>query len=292
MNELFRYIRKYRQELIQTFGDPLSFCSLLATDIDRVNMPTTLTDLLRNAPADDHNYAVSSAYALLMEPTVRKALSAYFTPPTLVDAVLDAASDFIEATNQPAILDPACGGGSFLTPISRHLINAKCQQGMPVPDACTNALSCIRGIELDAGLAKLSAILLQRMLAREYKYSGSHPCTTVSCGDALSISLPQTFDLVIGNPPYGKTHNRIDKHILKASGKANLGGHTNIYSLFILRSLEWLKPGGGLVFVLPTSFVAGPYFAGLRQEILSRATVERIDLHEQRDNLFPDYPRI
>jgi adenine-specific DNA-methyltransferase len=40
------------------------------------------------------------------------------------------------------------------------------------------------------------------------------------------------------------------------------------------------------VFVLPTSFVAGPYFAGLRQEVLNRARVLRIDLHEQREALF------
>jgi adenine-specific DNA-methyltransferase len=32
--------------------------------------------------------------------------------------------------------------------------------------------------------------------------------------------------------------------------------------------------------------VAGPYFSGLRQEILDRADVVRIDLHEQRENLF------
>ena len=50
--------------------------------------------------------------------------------------------------------------------------------------------------------------------------------------------------------------------------------------------MDWLKPGGGLVFVLPPSFVAGPYFAGLRQEIFKRAEVTRIDLHEQRENLF------
>jgi adenine-specific DNA-methyltransferase len=32
--------------------------------------------------------------------------------------------------------------------------------------------------------------------------------------------------------------------------------------------------------------VAGPYFSGLRQEVLDRADVVRIDLHEQRENLF------
>jgi len=74
--------------------------------------------------------------------------------------------------------------------------------------------------------------------------------------------------------------------MLARAGVANMGGHTNVYSLFLLRALDWLKPGGGLVFILPTSFVAGPYFSGLRQEVLARAQVVSIDLHEQRENLF------
>ncbi len=74
----------------------------------------------------------------------------------------------------------------------------------------------------------------------------------------------------------------------KLAGKAAVGGHTNLYGLFVLRALDWLEPGGILGFVLPTSFVAGPYFAGLRAEILDRATVLRIDLHQDREDLFLD----
>lgn len=74
--------------------------------------------------------------------------------------------------------------------------------------------------------------------------------------------------------------------MLEAAGLANYGGHPNFYSLFLMRALDCVKPGGGLVFVLPTSFVAGPYFSGLRQEILDRADAVRTDLHEQRENLF------
>ena len=144
----------------------------------------------------------------------------------------------------------------------------------------------MKGIEIDAGLATLSQLLLRRMLKREYGFVRRGALGVVKNGDALSISSKRTFDLVIGNPPYGKVRDRLEEEILNASGRANMGGHTNLYSLFLLRGLNWIKPGGGLVFVLPTSFVAGPYFAGLRHEVFSRAFVERIDLHEQRENLF------
>ena len=166
------------------------------------------------------------------------------------------------------------------------MIDLKRRQGASAPDACTNTLHQLKGIEIDAGLATLSQLLLRRMLKREYGFVRKGALGVVKNGDALSISSKRTFDLIIGNPPYGKVRDRLEEEILNASGRASMGGHTNLYSLFLLRGLNWVKPGGGLVFVLPTSFVAGPYFAGLRHEVFSRAFVKRIDLLEQRENLF------
>lgn len=83
-----------------------------------MNLPKGIEDLLSGAQPDEFDYAVSSAYALLMDTQQRKALSAYFTPPGLVSAVLDAAAGFLDEVKAPAVLDPACGGGSFLTPIA------------------------------------------------------------------------------------------------------------------------------------------------------------------------------
>jgi adenine-specific DNA-methyltransferase len=144
----------------------------------------------------------------------------------------------------------------------------------------------VRGIEIDAGLASLSQTLLKSMLAREFGFDAGKLGEIVRRADALSHPIRKKFDLVIGNPPFGKVGRGYKGAMLQRAGLANIGGHTNVYSLFLLRSLSWVRPGGGLVFVLPTSFVAGPYFSGLRQEVLKRAEVLRIDLHEQRDNLF------
>lgn len=286
MDSFFTYIQRHKAEIIGEFGDPLAFCTTLASDIDGAGLPDSVREVLAKAEPDDRDYAVSSAYALLIGTERRKALSAYFTPPELASAVLDAASGFIDGVKDPAVLDPACGGGSFLTPVARHLIDLRRRQGTSAQDACRSVLGQMRGIEIDAGLATLSQMLLRRMLFREYGFARRGPLGVVKRGNALSVSLQRKFDLVIGNPPYGKVRDRLEKKILQASGRANLGGHTNLYSLFLLRGLNWVKPGGGLVFVLPTSFVAGPYFAGLRHEVFCRAVVQRIDLHEQRENLF------
>ncbi|MBX9644754.1 MAG: hypothetical protein K2W91_11710 [Novosphingobium sp.] len=43
---------------------------------------------------DMRDYAISSAYALLIGPARRKSLSAYFTPPSLAAATIEAARPF------------------------------------------------------------------------------------------------------------------------------------------------------------------------------------------------------
>lgn len=286
VNEFFSHIRRNRSAIVERFGNPVTFCEALAKNPAATDLPDDVRCAFLDFEADERDYAVSSAYALLIGAERRKALSAFFTPPGLSRAVLDAARGFIAEDSELRVLDPSCGGGSFVTPMARHMIELRHKQGMPIQEACRRVLADLRGIEIDPGLAKLSETLLRNMLRREYDFVRPGPLGVVRHADALAACLPQKFDLVIGNPPYGKVFNRIDNEILKASGRANLGGHTNLYSLFLLRSLDWLKPGGGLVFILPTSFVAGPYFAGLRDEIFRRAFIERIDLHEQRENLF------
>ncbi|RWK26559.1 MAG: hypothetical protein EOR44_26920 [Mesorhizobium sp.] len=282
----FAYVKRNRDKIVLRHGDPFAFCQTLISGGHKTLIPESAQALLAALDIDERHYLVSSTYAVLIGDDRRRELSAYFTPPALARAAIEASDRFLKSRLHPTVLDPACGGGSFLTPVTRHLVKQKRERGVPLAEACKTTLRDIRGIEIDAGLSALSQALLNDMLAHEFRYFRSDQPTAVRCEDALSASAPQLYDLVIGNPPYGKIGAGADETLLRYAGLADMGGHTNLYSLFLLRSLDWLKPGGGLVFVLPTSFVAGPYFSGLRQELLARAEVLRIDLHEQRENLF------
>lgn len=285
MKDLIRHIQRNRNAIIEAHEDAPSFCTALLQDKKGV-LPARIRESLGATSADERDYAIACAYALFLDRERRKELSAYFTPPSLARAALEASEPFLKDIEDPAVLDPACGGGSFLTPVVRSLIEKRRKQGMRIENICKNTLKNIRGIEIDPGLAALSQALLRKMLKREYGFTCRGPLGVVHRGDALSSRLRRQFDLVIGNPPYGKVRSKVSKEILKNAGFANLGGHTNFYSLFLLCGLDHVKPGGGLVYVLPTSFVAGPYFAGLRKEIIARAEVARVDLHELRENLF------
>ena len=286
MNEFFTFIRRARKRIFSEFGNPLTFCRELLTKNGTDFLPDDIATLLADAETDERNYAIASAYSLLIGETRRRELAAYFTPPVLVRAVLDASAPVLDRCDTPAVLDPSCGGGSFLTPVARYLITNNVARGSTREAACEKALTCVNGIEIDSGLASLSRTLLRDMLARESGYRTKGKLGMVHRADALFHNPGTKFDLIIGNPPFGRIGSERATTLLKNDEPGNIGGHTNLYALFLIRSLGWIKPGGGLVFVLPTSFVAGPYFASLRNEVLKHAEVSRIDLHEQRDNLF------
>jgi adenine-specific DNA-methyltransferase len=277
-------LRADRARLLD-LGNPLSICLAFARD-DALIADSPVRAALALLSQDMRDYAISSAYALLIGPTRRKSLSAYFTPPSLAWATIEAARPFFER-HGATVLDPACGGGSFLVPTARAMILHGIASGEGLQNAATNAVARINGIELDAGLASLSATLLADALRQDFSVTIDTD-NVVDSANALEVTRDDRFDLIIGNPPYSKVWAKGAAAISAIAGKANLGGHTNLYALFILRALEWLKPGGGLAFVLPTSFIAGPYFKGLREEILARANVVRIDMHQQREHLFID----
>ena len=287
MRAFLAFIRRKRL-LILAEAQPLTFCLSLANDQPVGKIGPAAMQLLKDLVDDARDYAMSSAFSLLIDNDRRKQLSAYFTPPTLTAAAMQAASPFFDNIENPSVLDPACGGGSFLVPTARRLIAAGITRGLSPRKACSATLAQLRGIELDPDLARLSRKLLANMLKREHAFTDRQVAGVVRRGDALSGKISSRFNVVVGNPPYGRVKQKVNATTLARAGRANLGGHTNLYALFLLRALDWVQPGGGLVFVLPTSFVAGPYFAGLRQEILDRAQVLRIDLHEQRESLFVD----
>lgn len=94
--------------------------------------------------------------------------------------------------------------------------------------------------------------------------------------DFLTWETDKKFDFIIGNPPYFETsdYNNLDYY------KSILSGRTNIYSLFIKKSIDLLKDDGVLVFIIPTTINTGSYFSGIRNYIAhfcSILSIEKMD---------------
>jgi N-6 DNA Methylase len=185
MKDFFAYIRREQRKILAQYGGPVEFCQELLAEDGEECLPDKLADVFSAAEPDERDYAIASAYSLLIGEKRRRELSAFFTPPMLSRAVLEASADILDRCEHPRVLDPACGGGSFLTPVVRHLIGKGVQRGLPLEQACEEALGNLHGIEIDSGLATLSQTLLRSSLAREFGFTSKRRLTVVRCADAL-----------------------------------------------------------------------------------------------------------
>jgi adenine-specific DNA-methyltransferase len=228
MHQFLNLIKRNKTAILRQYGDPLNFCLALIDQRNLVDAGEKAGSLLREITGDARDYAISSAYALLISSARRKHLSAYFTPPALAAAATTAARQFLAGSKDTTVLDPACGGGSFLVPIARLLVATEFARGTTLQRACELSLPRLHGIEIDPGLATLSERLLRGMLRREHGFKGARIPKVVRRADSLAIELRDRYDLIVGNPPYGKLGRSVGKKLGAMGGLANLGGHTNL----------------------------------------------------------------
>ena len=98
------------------------------------------------------------------------------------------------------------------------------------------------------------------------------------CKDFLLLSETKTYDKIIGNPPYFQ----MKKADAIEAGYENYldvcAGKPNIYAMFIKASIDALKVGGELVYVVPTSMNNGNDFRLLREYIIEKTNIKNIKL--------------
>ena len=195
-------------------------------------------------PTDEKHYWISSLYSLLIPTARRRQLAAYFTPPYLADHTINA---LVEAGIQPGyhrILDPASGGAAFLVPLAVRIAARGRQHGMSAKSIIQSINTTLHGVEIDAGLAKLSYTLLADLLRPEIESSGWELNSLIDNADTLKLDRPKSlYDAVVGNPPYGRIL-RPSATLLERFRPVISDGYVNFYALFVEQALQWVRPGG------------------------------------------------
>lgn len=229
-------------------------------------------------------YQIGLAYTGMLPPEHRSTFGIYYTPPALTGRLIDQASEAGVDWTRARVLDPACGGGAFLTPVAQRIIDALpgCSPAILIENIGTR----LRGYEIDPFGAWLSQVSLDAVLLPVSQASGRRLPVVVTVCDSLRRSPPREhFDLVIGNPPYGRVKL---PPIERARFKRSLYGHANLYGLFSDLALRHAKPGGVIAYVTPTSFLAGMYFKNLRGLLGRDAPPATIDFVAARRGVFDD----
>ncbi|MGH9149627.1 MAG: N-6 DNA methylase [Acidimicrobiales bacterium] len=159
----------------------------------------------------------------------RKRGGVYYTPPDVVEHLLDMAldpilqdcGDSVDRVRALRVLDPACGSGNFLSAAGDRIRQRLEVLGTPASQAAAAAFGgCLVGIDIDpaaVGLCVASLAHASRGTVTEAAMSDQIHCADtlglVAAEAALlrsfswqrikgDVGVPEGFDLVIGNPPF------------------------------------------------------------------------------------------
>ncbi len=232
----------------------------------------------------DAGYFVGLLYTGMMPARLRAQQGAYYTPPALCERLLDLATEVGIDWRSARVLDPASGGGAFLVAAARRISTSLAN--VPAAVALRHIQRHLHGFELDPFAGWMAQVFVDASLDELYSGAGSRLHPVVRVVDALEQSTePDEFDLVVGNPPYGRV--RLPP-ALRARFRRSLFGHANLYGVFTDLALRFAKPGGAIAYVTPTSFLAGEYFKALRGLLGREAPPVRIDFVGARKGVFAD----
>lgn len=206
------------------------------------------------------------------------------------------------------ILDPACGSGAFLIEaydyllreekaVNNELANLKGGQWGLFDSGKPILTNNIYGVDINHEAVEITKLALWLKTANKHEKLACLD-NNIKCGDSLiddsNISnilafdwrneFPEIigkggFDVVIGNPPYVFSREKIElkeKEYFSQKYKS-AKGQINTYLLFIERSLQLIKnKTGHLNFIIPNTWLMISSAVELRRILLAEATINRV----------------
>lgn len=197
-------------------------------------------------------------------------------------------------TPRMRVLEPGFGGGAFLLPLIERFMRLRGDD----LEAILN--ENLWGVEIDESIYTQTLQDIERHFGRLPKkhnlilgdYLDPQVLIEFECREGGLLSARNGFDLVIGNPPFGGTISLHLQDVLeKLHGRRNgFKIKRESYSLFIVKSLDLLKPGGSLEFICSDTFLTIPTMRGLRNALMveGRSEVRRLPEFSEETN----YPMV
>ena len=227
--------------------------------------------------------ALTSLYTTLLPGKERSSLGAFYTPAALTQRLLDLAAEGGVDWKTARVLDPASGGGAFLLEAAARMRSGLA--GSEPAFVLAQLGTRLSGMELDPHAAGLSQAALEIMLSDLALASGRDVPTFVKVCDTLEETPDPVYDLVVGNPPYGRVQLTATQRSRYAR---SLYGHANLYGVFTDIALRWTRPGGVIAYLTPTSVLGGQYYSALRKLLAEEAPPVAIDFVHARKGVFED----
>jgi adenine-specific DNA-methyltransferase len=190
----------------------------------------------------------------------RKKFAQFFTPYSIAELM---ANWLLGNKTLQTVLEPAFGLGVF----SRALFAKK------------NDIQ-IKGFEID------------RLIFEKAKneFSGYEKLNLL-LEDYMYNDWRSQYDGIVCNPPYFKFHDYDNKNVLKevkTKLKCKLNGFTNLYTLFLLKSIHQLKLNGRCAYIIPSEFLNSDYGKLVKTYLLKTGALRHIIVIDFEANVFDD----
>jgi SAM-dependent methyltransferase len=171
----------------------------------------------------------------------REGSGKFFTPQTIATAM----ARLLPVHAGAILVDPTCGGGTFLCEASRRWGDTPCQ---------------LVGNDVDRMLVGLTELVLSLSAPSNHDFAFS--CFNLYDADAELRNLHGRVHGILANPPFSLPLERVAK-----PGELFKLGYRNSDALFLDVCLDLLAPGGSLVCLLPHSLVVNSEFEQLRRSV-------------------------
>jgi type I restriction-modification system DNA methylase subunit len=241
----------------------------------------------------------------------RKEQGIYYTPTYIVDYIVrntlgELLKDKKVNVEKIRVLDPACGSGSFLIKAFdvlneyylKHDKNYSQTQidfktGLPFTTKVKILKNNIFGVDLDKQAVEIAQLnLLLKIAERGHRLPLLQE--NIKCGNSLiddpkiagdkafkwEEEFPEVmkeggFDVVFGNPPYGIVFKENEKHFIEEK-LPTFRRNNDLYVAFMEKGINLLKEGGLFSFIIPNTYLIGPYFDNLKRFILEKTKIIKI----------------
>ncbi|OEF95884.1 TaqI-like C-terminal specificity domain-containing protein [Desulfuribacillus alkaliarsenatis] len=219
-------------------------------------------------------------YMALSQLGERKRKGSYYTPVHITDILAERALEqFIknaEATDSIEIIDPCCGSGNFL--IRLYLLLKK-----------KNISARLSGFDIDpiaTAIATINMFLIMGFPAsekvnRSLMLEAGKINFMIETIDTLDFTSDKSYDLIIGNPPWGYHFSKRELTELKQRYQA-YSGSVESSCLFIEWAIANLRQNGVLGFVLPESILNVTSHMKIRELLLTNTRLDDIEQTSKR----------
>ena len=210
---------------------------------------------------------ISSIYEIFLDKSKSKKDGVYYTPPRVVDFVLNRLIPFGTQSETTKILDPSCGSGIFLVEAFRRLVNhsryARGGKELDFNELSELLTNSIYGVDIDEDAIQVAAFSCYLSLldflksenilgqVRFPKLKGKNLFVD-SFFNKQSEFNDHSYNIIVGNPPWKAIRGEEDRHTeeyIRSSGCPS--NNQQIALVFLWRAPELLGSDGKACLLAP-----------------------------------------